>query len=82
MADEVSPTAALSNGANAMRRAPDGRWQADDFDGEGFVRGLRAAGHEPAGRHVWLVGAGGAGSAIAVSLLSAGAELTITDREE
>ncbi|MGW0615274.1 shikimate dehydrogenase family protein [Streptomyces sp. NPDC002788] len=82
LADEVSPTAALSNGANAMRRAPDGRWQADNFDGEGFVRGLRAAGHEPAGRHVWLVGAGGAGSAIAVSLLSADAELTITDLDE
>ncbi|GFH38215.1 shikimate dehydrogenase [Streptomyces pacificus] len=79
LADVVAPAAALSNGANAMRRAPDGRWEAGNFDGEGFVRGLRAAGHEPAGRHVWLVGAGGAGSAIAVSLLSAGAELTITD---
>ena len=82
LADEVSAAAALSNGANAMRRTPDGRWRADNFDGEGFVRGLRAAGHEPGGQHVWLVGAGGAGSAIAVSLLSAGAEVTITDRDE
>ncbi|WP_406153129.1 hypothetical protein OG217_05445 [Streptomyces sp. NBC_01023] len=66
----TSPTAALSDGANAMRCARDDRWLADNFDGEGFVRGLHAAGHEPQGRHVWLVGAGGAGSAIAVSLLS------------
>jgi shikimate dehydrogenase len=81
LADEVSPRAALGDGANAMRRTPAGRWQADNFDGEGFVRGLRAAGHEPRGSHVWLVGAGGAGSAIAVSLLSAGAEVTVTDRD-
>ncbi|GAA3009675.1 shikimate dehydrogenase family protein [Streptomyces fulvorobeus] len=82
LADEVSAAAALSDGTNAMRRTPDGRWLADNFDGEGFVRGLRSAGHEPEGRHVWLLGAGGAGSAIAVSLLSAGAEVTVTDRDE
>ena len=39
-------------------------------DGIGFVGGLRAAGFDPAGRRALLVGAGGAGSAIALALLT------------
>jgi shikimate dehydrogenase len=73
LADEVSPTAALSGTANALRRLPDGRWHAENFDGAGFVRGLRSAGHRVRGRQVTVVGAGGAGSAIAVALLTGGA---------
>jgi shikimate dehydrogenase len=73
LADELGPAAALSGTANAMRRGPDGRWLAENFDGLGFVRGLQAAGHTTRDRHVALVGAGGAGSAIAVALLMAGA---------
>ncbi|MGW7056809.1 shikimate dehydrogenase family protein [Streptomyces sp. NPDC054887] len=80
-ADDVSPAAALSGSTNAMRRTPEGRWQAENFDGAGFVRGLRAAGHEPRGRRVSLAGAGGAGCAIAVALLGAGAHVTVWDRE-
>ncbi|WP_370786331.1 shikimate dehydrogenase family protein, partial [Actinomadura fibrosa] len=44
-ADELAPAAAVAGSANALRREPDGRWRADNFDGVGFVRGLRAAGH-------------------------------------
>ncbi|GGS50192.1 shikimate dehydrogenase [Streptomyces griseoviridis] len=73
LADELGPAAALSGTANAMRRGADGRWLADNFDGLGFVRGLEAAGHPVRGRRVVLVGAGGAGSAVAVALLMAGA---------
>lgn len=80
LAAELGPGARLAGTANALRRGPGGGWLADNFDGLGFVRGLRAAGHEPAGRHAWLVGAGGAGSAIAAALLDAGvARLAVSD---
>jgi shikimate dehydrogenase len=82
LADERSPAAMISGTANALRRNPDGRWYADNFDGAGFVRGLVNAGHAPAGAQVSLVGAGGAGSAIAVALLASGAaHLSIFDRD-
>jgi shikimate dehydrogenase len=41
-------------------------------DGEGYVAALRQAGCEPAGKRALLVGAGGAGSAIAHALVDAG----------
>ncbi len=82
LADEVGPNAALSGTANAMRQEPDGHWLAENFDGLGFVRGLAAAGYPARGKHVALVGAGGAGSAIAVALLLAGASrLSLDDRD-
>ncbi|MEU5418571.1 shikimate dehydrogenase [Streptomyces sp. NPDC020667] len=73
LADGLGPAAALIGTANAMRREPDGRWYAENFDGLGFVQGLQAAGHTVRDRHVALVGAGGAGSAIATALLMADA---------
>jgi shikimate dehydrogenase len=71
-ADEVLETGRLVGAVNALRRRPDGRWEADMFDGRGFVAGLRARGHRPEGKRVALIGAGAAGSAIAVSLCQAG----------
>ena len=56
-----------------MRRAADGTWYGDMFDGLGFVEAMRKAGTDPAGRRVLLVGAGGAGSAIAHAIVQAGA---------
>ncbi|WP_155370890.1 shikimate dehydrogenase family protein [Catellatospora vulcania] len=80
LASAVSPTVAITGTANALRRQPGGGWYAANFDGDGFIRGLRAQGHEPAGRTIALIGAGGAGSAIAAALLDAGADrLTLTD---
>ncbi|WP_406088457.1 shikimate dehydrogenase family protein [Kitasatospora purpeofusca] len=79
-ADELSAAAALLGSTNALRREPNGRWYGDNFDGAGFVRGLAAAGHHPAGLRVALAGAGGAGLAIAAALLTEGAAaLTVTD---
>jgi shikimate dehydrogenase len=79
-ADEHSRAATLAGSTNALRRRRDGSWHADNFDGAGFVAGLKAAGHAPAGRTVALVGAGGAGVAIAPALLSAGvARLSVSD---
>ena len=74
LADAASPAVDLSGSANAMRRQADGRWYADNFDGAGFIAGLHAAGHSPKGKRVTLVGAGGAGSAIAPALMEAGAD--------
>jgi shikimate dehydrogenase len=82
LADKVGPAATLIGTANALRREPDGRWRAENFDGLGFVRGLTAAGHAVRGRRVALTGAGGAGRAIAAALLSAGAaRISVTDAD-
>ncbi|MFE2727626.1 shikimate dehydrogenase family protein [Kitasatospora sp. NPDC059327] len=79
-ADRVSRTVELTGSANALRREPDGTWFAENFDGTGFVRGLRRRGHEPRGRRVALIGAGGAGSAVAAALLEAEvARLSVCD---
>ncbi len=68
---------------NVLRRNPDGSWHGDMFDGMGFVGGVRAAGADPAGRRALLVGAGGAGSAIALALLDSGVSgLAIHDQDE
>ncbi|MCW5692616.1 MAG: shikimate dehydrogenase [Pseudolabrys sp.] len=79
--DLVLPAAKRTGAINAMRREAAGRWSGDIFDGQGFVGGLRASGCEPKGQRVMLLGAGGAGSAIADSLAEAGAaELTVFDK--
>ena len=57
---------------NTLRRNPDGSWHGDMFDGEGFVQALLSAGGKLAGRSALLVGAGGAGSAIAHAFVLAG----------
>jgi len=72
LAATVGPAAEVTGTANALRRGPRG-WHADNFDGVGFVRGLAAAGHPVVARRAAVVGAGGAGSAVAASLLTAGA---------
>jgi shikimate dehydrogenase len=64
---------------NVMRRG-EGGWHGDMLDGAGFLGGLRAARFDPAGHRALLVGAGGAGTAIALALTEAGvAELAIHD---
>lgn len=80
LADRRSPMVEITGSANAFRREADGSWYAENFDGLGFVTGLVAAGHDPKGERVALVGAGGAGSAIAAALLDAGADrLSVCD---
>jgi shikimate dehydrogenase len=69
--------------ANVLRRNPDGSWHGDMTDGIGFVAGIRAAGCRPEGGRALLIGAGGAGSAIALALLEAGvAELAVHDEDD
>jgi shikimate dehydrogenase len=51
-------------------------------DGEGFIRSLRAAGHEPASMRVLVLGAGGAARAVVVALARTGAKVSVSARRE
>jgi shikimate dehydrogenase len=68
----TSERAAFLHTVNTMRRNPDGSWHGDMFDGLGFVSAMQDNGCQPAGKKALLVGAGGAGSAIAHALVVAG----------
>ena len=70
--DEASPAVRIAGACNAVRRGDDGRLTGDMFDGEGFVRGMRRKGCDPAGQRALVVGSGGVGSAIAAALAAAG----------
>ena len=81
LCDDLTEAARLTGSVNAVRREADGRMIGGSFDGDGFVAGLRAMGHEPAGRRVFMAGAGGAAAAVALALARAGvARLTIANR--
>jgi shikimate dehydrogenase len=70
--DDCAPAVKVAQSCNAILRRPDGTLFGDLFDGEGFVRGLRRGGFRFTGASCLVVGAGGVGSAIAVSLAQAG----------
>ena len=79
----ASARATFVRSANTMRRNADGSWHGDMFDGLGFVSALRDKGCALEGRSALLVGAGGAGSAIAHALVMAGvSRLAIHDEDE
>jgi shikimate dehydrogenase len=83
LADDKRPMAVRVGALNALRREPDGRWTGDIFDGVGLLRAVNRLGMSIGGRKIKLLGAGGAGSAIALSLADAGAaSLSIFDRDE
>ena len=76
----ASERARFLGAVNTLRRNPDGSWHGDMFDGLGYVQALRAKDCDPANKRALLVGAGGAGSAIAHALVRAGVrELAIHD---
>ncbi|WP_310633529.1 shikimate dehydrogenase [Paraburkholderia sp.] len=78
LADE----AAFLGAANTLRRGADGGWHGGMFDGTGFVAALADSGCDLSGKRALLVGAGGAGSAIAQALVNAGvASLDIRDND-
>lgn len=78
--DGLDAEAAAIGAVNVVRREG-GRLLGGNSDGEGFLRSLREAGLDPAGRRVLLLGAGGAARAVGWALLRAGAaELRIVNR--
>jgi shikimate dehydrogenase len=78
--DEVSERANVLGSVNVLYRIDGGRWRGDMTDGVAMAAALEKAGCKLAGRRGLLVGAGGAGSAVALALLEAGAAmLAITE---
>jgi shikimate dehydrogenase len=67
---------------SVIRRNADGTWHGDMLDGLAFVQAQLDQGAQVEGARALLVGAGGAGSAIAIALLEAGVgELVIHDAD-
>jgi shikimate dehydrogenase len=79
-ADELGAQARAIGVINALARGADGRLRGDIFDGLGCVEAFRRRDIALAGKRVLLIGAGGAGSAIAAAVASeAPASLAIHD---
>lgn len=64
----LDPVAQAAGAVNAVRRGSDGALEGALFDGAGFVAALAHHGVGLAGRRALLVGAGGAGLAIAAAM--------------
>ncbi|MCX6498122.1 MAG: hypothetical protein NTU93_04895 [Arthrobacter sp.] len=68
---------------SVIRRNTDGTWHGDMLDGLAFVKAQQDNGADISGARALLVGAGGAGSAIALAILEAGVgELVIHDADQ
>jgi shikimate dehydrogenase len=81
--DTLSERAEFLGTVNTVRRNAQGQWHGDMFDGLGYVRAMEKNGCDLKNKRALLVGAGGAGSAIAHSLVLAGvSELAIHDPDE
>ncbi len=72
-ATTITDRAKFFGSANALRRNADGSWHADMLDGIALVSAITKGGGAIAKQNVLLIGAGGAGGAIALELLNAGA---------
>lgn len=78
--DRLGPAGSCIGAINAIRVEADGSWTGDNFDGAGCIGALLQSGHIISGRNALLIGAGGAGSAVAFALANAGvANLTVCD---
>jgi shikimate dehydrogenase len=83
LVDVLDPTSRQAKVINIIRCDANGNWTGATFDGLGCVLGMEWEGNNPQGRSVLLVGAGGAGRAIAFALAKAKVrELTIYDVNE
>jgi shikimate dehydrogenase len=70
--DTVSDRARFLRAVNVIRKEADGSLHGDMFDGLGFVEACRDNGCDFRGKRALLVGTGGAGTAIAHAVASAG----------
>lgn len=75
LCDESSERARYAGSANVMFRQKNGLWWGDNTDGQGYMDGIQAQGFNVKNKAALLVGAGGAGSAIAFEILERGASL-------
>lgn len=72
--DILSERAAALGAVNVVRRHADGILRGDMLDGLGCLAAARTHGFDAAGKQAFLIGTGGAGSAIAYALCEAGAK--------
>jgi shikimate dehydrogenase len=78
--DDCSARVRVAGSCNAIVRRPDGTLYGELFDGLGLVKGLARNGFGVAGARCLVIGAGGAGAAIAAALAADGvATLAIHD---
>ncbi|MBM3535233.1 MAG: shikimate dehydrogenase [Alphaproteobacteria bacterium] len=81
LCDQVDASGTRLQAVNVVRREADGRLIGSNYDGAGFITGLRHDGIEPTGMDVLMLGAGGAARAIAFALAEAGVKrLSIANR--
>ena len=79
----LSDRAGFITSVNMMRRNPDGSWHGDMSDGFGFIEACRKNGFEAHDKKALLIGAGGAGSAIAYELVDRGVtKLAVYDPDQ
>jgi shikimate dehydrogenase len=79
--DELDPMAQDIGAVNTVVN-DNGRLKGYNTDASGFLQSLLAAGFDPQGKKVVLLGAGGAARAIGFALAQSGAQLTILNRKE
>lgn len=70
-AGDPDETARRAGSANVLRPGKAGGWECTQVDGAGFLVAAQAAGITLAGKQVQIVGAGGAGRAVAMAVASA-----------
>jgi 3-dehydroquinate dehydratase/shikimate dehydrogenase len=81
LAKHVDDTSRRVGAANTLRRCRSGGWDARNTDVEGFLVPLRSS-VDVAGKRVTVLGAGGAARAVVDGLVSAGARVTISARNQ
>lgn len=80
--DSLTERAKFAGSANVIRRADDGQWIGDNTDGQGYLDGIAQRGFDIKDKGSLLIGAGGAGSAIAYEIMARGAaRLAIYDAD-
>jgi shikimate dehydrogenase len=71
--DHPSPQVSALGAANVLRRTQEREIEGDMVDGKGFFRALREKKVSVKAKHIFIIGCGGAGRAIAWAALEAGA---------
>jgi shikimate dehydrogenase len=71
--DHPSPQVSVLGAANVLRRTAEREIEGDMVDGKGFLRALREKKVSVKAMHLFIIGCGGAGSAVAWDALEAGA---------
>jgi shikimate dehydrogenase len=81
LVDELDPAAAALRSVNTVVPIGDGRLKGYSTDGAGFLASLAAKGVEISGKHIGVLGAGGAARAIIDAMGRAGAaRITVVNR--